>query len=1046
MHRIILLALFAGFLFCEQAACQQISREERDLFEIHVRPVLTQHCIKCHGEEKQEGGLRLTTLEQLLAGGDSGPAIAVGNPEESLLVEAVRYESYEMPPEEPLRDEQVAGLVKWIAAGAPWPVEVVIQPPPTISEQDREWWCYQPVRDPKPPMTADDDWSRGDLDRFILARLEGKNLAPASEADSLTLVRRAHFALTGLPPDEAAVKAASAADFDYEALVDRLLQSEAYGESQARYWLDLVRYADSDGYRADFPRPHAHLYRDYVIRSFNEDKSYDRFIREQLAGDEIDPGNRDAHIATMYLRHWIYEHNQRDVETQWHEILNDITETTTDVFLAQGLKCARCHDHKFDPLLQKDYFRIKAFFAAFEPVEDQPVADAETRRIYQAEYAKWESATAEIRERLREIEYPVAIQHATREKADKFIDEIKAMIHKQPHEREPYEQQIAALAERQFDLPYDKLSQWMSEEQEAERQALHERLAEFDAIKPEPLPTIAFVGSDVGPVAPVTYIPDDKDKTPIAPGFITLLDDSEAEIVPPPASLRSTGRRAALANWIASPQNPLTARVIVNRVWQQHFGVGLVETSSDFGQLGAPPTHPLLLDWLASRFIEDGWSLKKLHRRILLSATYRQTSQRPIDAKLSAADPNNRLLWRMNPRRLSGEEITDAVLTASGELNSAKRAIYKTVRRNSPDPLLAAFDAPDRMRSVGKRHRTTTSPQALLLSNGNWSHERATAIANRFANNGDDEMLIANAYQALYSRQPSQDEVQLGLEFLEHYAGETPEEQGPKFEELVSMPNTGCNAIDLKPGEAIRLSSPTSEKLPNGDFTVEAVVLLRSLYKDASVRTIVGHWDGSPTGAGWSLGVTSTQSSYQPRNLILQLVGKTATGEALHYEVVASNLRPELNKPYYVAASVRLGDTSENGVTFYMRDLSVKDAKLQVANAEHTVTQGIRPKHELTIGDRFGTHQWDGLIDSIRIEAKARDLTQLAQADSAEGLPQYATDWQFEDKESIGFDSSGNQHHVRTISDTTDVVPTDTRARIALVHALLNSNEFIYID
>ncbi|TWU21619.1 Planctomycete cytochrome C [Novipirellula galeiformis] len=1045
MHRISL-ALFAGFLFCGQAVCQQLSREERNLFEIHVRPTLTQHCIKCHGETKQEGGLQLTTLEQLLEGGESGPAIVVGNPDESLLVEALRYESFEMPPEEPLQDEPIAGLVKWIAAGAPWPADVTIEPPPTISEQDREWWCYQPIRDPKPPATVRDDWCRGDLDRFILTRLESENLAPSFEADPLTLVRRVHFAITGLPPDEAAIKAASSADFDYQAMVDRLLQSEAYGESQARHWLDLVRYADSDGYRADHVRPHAHLYRDYVIRSFNEDKSYDRFIREQLAGDEIDPGNRDAHIATMYLRHWIYEHNQRDVETQWHEILNDITETTSDVFLAQGLKCARCHDHKFDPLLQKDFFRIKAFFAAFQPTEGHPVADAETRRVYQAEYAKWEAATSEIRERLREIEYPVAIQHATREKADKFIAEIKAMIHKQPHERTPYEHQIASLAERQFDLPYDKLSKWLSEEQEQERQALHKKLAEFDAIKPEPLPAIDFVASDVGPVAPETFIPDASDKTPIAPGFITLLDDGDAEITSPPASLRSTGRRTALADWIASPENPLTARVIVNRVWQQHFGVGLVETSSDFGQLGVPPTHPLLLDWLASRFIEDGWSLKKLHRRILLSATYRQTSQRPIDEALSAADPHNELLWRMNPRRLSGEEITDAVLTASGELNSAKRAIYKTVRRNSPDPLLAAFDAPDRMRSVGKRHRTTTSPQALLLSNGSWSHDRATAIVRRIANRGDDELLIANAYEALFSRQPSQDEVQMALEFLEHYAGETPEDPGPKIETLVSMPKVAGHAIDLKPGGPMRVSLATSKELPDGDFTVEAVVLLRSLYENANVRTIVGHWNGNRTGAGWSLGVTSAKSSYKPRNLILQLVGKTATGEALHYEVVASNLRPELNKPYYVAASVKLDDTSENGITFYLKDLSVKDAKLQVAHAKHTVTKGIRPNNDLTIGDRFGQHQWDGLIDSIRIEAKARDLTKVAQADSAEGLPNYVTDWQFEDKESIGFDSSGHQHHASTSINESDVASPRTRARIALVHALLNSNEFIYID
>ncbi|WP_442506686.1 DUF1553 domain-containing protein [Novipirellula sp. SH528] len=1045
MYRIPI-ALFAGWLVCGIAVGQQLSREQHDLFEIHVRPTLMRHCISCHGETKQEGGLRLTSLDDLLKGGESGPAIVVGKPNESLLVEALRYESFEMPPEEPLENELIDGLVNWIAAGAPWPADVMLKPLPKITDEDRAWWCYQPITDPKPPATERDEWCRGDLDRFILARLENEKLDPSFQADPQTLVRRIHFAITGLPPDAAAIRTAGSPNFDYEAMVDQLLQSDAYGENQARFWLDLVRYADSDGYRADHARPHAHHYRDYVIRSFNEDKPYDRFVREQLAGDEIDPGNRDAHVATMYMRHWIYEHNQRDVETQWHEILHDITETTSDVFLAQGLKCARCHDHKFDPLLQKDFFRMKGFFAAFQPAEDHPVADAETRRIYQEQYAKWEAATAEIRARLREIEYPVAIKHATREKADKFIPEIQEMIHKLPHERTPYEHQIASLAERQFDLLYDKLSEWLSEEQEAERQQLHKKLAEFDSIKPAPLPTIDFVGSDVGPVAPVTYITDDKDKTPIAPGFITLLDESDAEITPPPASLRSTGRRTALAEWIASPENPLTARVIVNRIWQQHFGVGLVETSSDFGQLGVPPTHPQLLDWLASRFIEEGWSLKKLHRRILMSATYRQTSQRPLDEALAVADPNNQLLWRMNPRRLSGEEITDAVLTASGELKSKKRAIYKTVRRNSLDPLLAAFDAPDRIRSVGKRHRTTTSPQALLLSNGTWSHDRAAAIAKRFAQSGDEEMLIANAYQTLLSRHTSLDEVQMALEFLEHYAAATPEEKGPKIETLVSMPTTSGTAVDLKPGGPIRMSLATSKELPDGDFTVEATVLLRSLYKDANVRTIVGHWNGSPKRAGWSLGVTSAKSSYKPRNLILQLVGKTAAGDELHYEVVASNLRPELNKPYYVAASIKLGDTSEKGITFYMRDLSDKDAKLQVAHAKHTVTQEIRPDNDLTIGDRFGQHQWDGLIDNIRIEAKARDLTKIAQADSVEGLPRYVIDWQFENKDSIGFDSSGNKHHAWASIKNSTVAPPSQRARVALVHALLNSNEFIYVD
>ncbi len=1024
---------------------QQPTRGEHDLFEIHVRPTLIAHCIRCHGAEKQEGGLNLTTLSGLIEGGESGPAIAIGKPDESLIIEALRYESFEMPPDGRLDDERVAGLAKWIAAGAPWPDDVVIEQRPKISADDREWWCYQPIMDPDPPGVSDESWCRSEIDRFILARLESNGLHPAQQAGNLALVRRAHFAITGLPPDEAAIDAALEKDFDYEAFVDRLLESDAYGENQARHWLDLVRYADSDGYRADHPRPEAYRYRDYVIKSFNEDKPYDHFIREQLAGDEFDPGNRDALVATMYLRHWIYEHNQRDVETQWHEILSDITETTADVFLAQGLKCARCHDHKFDPILQKDYFRFKAFFAAFQPAEDHPVADVETRREYQEKLLRWETETADIRHRIREIEMPVLLKHATREGFDKFIPKIKSMIRKRPDQRAPYEYQIASLASRQFDLPHEKLYEWLSDEEQQEHKELKAKLEEFGAIKPEPLPTIKFVGTDVAPVAPLTFIPDDAEQTPIAPGYLTLLDERVAEIRPVPEPLRSTGRRSTLANWIANTENPLTARVMVNRLWQQHFGRGLVETSSDFGHLGTPPSHPMLLDWLASRFVEDKWSLKKLHRRILTSAVYRQSSTRPIDDSVRKLDPGNRLLWRMNPRRLSGEEIMDTVLSASGELNSKKRAIYKPVNRNSPDPLLAAFDAPERIRSIDKRHRTTTSSQALLLANGKWSHDRAEAIVRRFFDDGNATG-IQRVYTSLFGRRVSQSEVLMAEGFLEQYSAETPAAEVPSVEPLVKMPGTEAQAIELKPGGPTAISLKSSESLPAGDFTIEAIVLLRSLYEDASVRTIVAHWNGSKTRSGWSLGVTSTKSAYQPRNLILQLVGKHSESDELHYEVVASGLRPELNKPYYVAASVKLDDPSERGVTFYLKDLSDPDAKLQTASASHSVSEIRRPENDLTIGDRFGKHQWDGLIDTIRIENRSRDLLKTAQAESTEGLPQYSVDWQFEDRDRLGHDSSGNGNHAWATIDSPQVKSPLDHARVALVHALLNSNELIYVD
>lgn len=637
-----------------------------------------------------------------------------------------------------------------------------------ISVEDHAWWAYQPITDPPVPEVHDDGWCRNEIDRFVLARLAQKDIRPAPQAEPWQLRRRVHFAVTGLPPDASLWATTRRENEGYEKLVDALLDHPAYGENQARFWLDLVRYADSDGYKADHLRPDAHLYRDYVIRSFNADKPYDRFIVEQLAGDELDPGNRDALIATMYLRHGIYEYNQRDVELQWQAILNDITETTADVFLAQGLKCARCHDHKFDPLLQRDFYRLKAFFAAYQPREDMPVADLAARTAHFKKLRAWQEATAEIRRRLHNIERPVLLRHATGEGFDKFVETIRSMISKRPSERTPYEHQIASLASRQFELHPAKLGEWLEPELEAQRQRLRARLAEFDEMKPAPLPTIGFVAGDVGPVAPPTFIPDAPRQTPVAPGVPTILDPAPAQIIPPPAALQSTGRRTALARWIADRANPLTARVIVNRIWQQHFGRGLVETTSDFGQLGEPPSHPKLLDWLASRFTEDGWSLKKLHRRILTSATYQQTTLRPIDARLAKLDPDNKLLWRMNSRRLTGEEIYDTLLSASHELKEQGRAIYQPLRRNQIHPLLAAFDMPDRIRSCSKRYQTTTPSQALFLTNGAWARERARKMARRFASQGDGTF-VQSIYQTFFGREADQRESTMAADFLAAY-------------------------------------------------------------------------------------------------------------------------------------------------------------------------------------------------------------------------------------------------------------------------------------
>jgi mono/diheme cytochrome c family protein len=1030
-----------------------------DLFEIHARPLLVAHCIRCHGEAKQEAGLNLATRAGLLAGGDSGPAIVPGKPEESLLLEALRYESLEMPPTGRLDDARIAGIERWVAAGAPWPEGTALAPANPITADDRAWWCYQPITNPPVPEPPADlaGWCQNEIDRFVSHRLAAEGLEPAAEAPPATLLRRLHYAVTGLPPGENVLDETSggAALRDAAAsarLVDDLLASPAYGVQQARFWLDLVRYADSDGYRQDAPRPHAKEYRDYCVRSFNADKPYDRFVTEQLAGDEVDPGNRDAVVATMFLRHWIYEWNQRDVEGQWQKILDDLTETTADVFLAQSLKCARCHDHKFDPLLQKDYYRLQAFFAPFQPTEERPVADPATLASHGEQRQAWAEATLPLRRRLHEIERPVLLEHARGEKPAMFPPEIKALFLRLPDDLAPRERQIVALASRQFQLAPEKIEEWLDEKAATERKELLAQLAAYDSLKPKPLPTQAFAVSDAGPVAPVICIPDDRTKTPIEPGFLTLLDSGPATIEPPPAALGTTGRRTALARWIASPANPLTARVIVNRVWKQHFGHGLSASSSDFGHLGQPPTHPELLDWLASWFIREGWSLKKLHRLILTSATFRQASDRPLDERLTAVDPENRLLWRMHPRRLAGEEIADTVLAAAGAVatgTTSQRAIYKPVRRNAPDPLLAAFDLPDRIQSAGERHNTTTPMQALLLANGGWAHERARSILRAIGARSDAD-LARSLHRRLLGREASPEELAEAEAFVAAYEAVTPREPEPSAaDRIVPLGSPGADgagpagrAVSLAPDSGLAIDLPTTDVLPEADFTIRAVVLLRSLYEDAKVRTIVSAWSADPTQPGWSLGVTSTKSRYQPRNLILQLVGRTNDADNIHHDVIPSNLRLEVGRPYFVAVSVDLDDLSDNGVTFYLRDLSRPDAPLQTASVPHEVNRFITAGQPLRLGTRPDNHSWDGLVGRLQLDAAALSREEIENGAAREAV----LDWRFGDPAAIGRDASGNDRHARvSFGDVQRLTPHD-EARAALVHALLNSSEMLYLD
>lgn len=650
---------------------------------------------------------------------------------------------------------------------------------PLFSAEDREYWAFQPLANPAPPSVADQTWIRNPIDAFVLARLEAKGIEPAQQADRRTLIRRAYFDLWGIPPTPEAVRefVADPAPDAFKKLVDRLLNSPRYGERWGRRWLDLVRYSDSNGFKTDEFRPHIWRYRDYVIRSFNEDKPYDRFVKEQLAGDELDPNDPDAMIATGYLRLWPFESNQRDLDRQWSDILDEITDITGEAFLGMGFNCAKCHDHKFDPILRKDYYRLRAFFAPLYPDDGLTAATREERRAHEREMAVWREATKEIRAKLDAIEEP-AKRKAARNSYSKFEAPYRRMLDTPDEELGSYERQIKDLAYRHLIKEHGRMDKQIPANRKKEWAQLKKELAEFDHLKPRGLTTIMGV-RDVTANAPSVTIPGQPDK-PIAPGFLSLMHAAPAKIDRVASKLNSTGRRLTLAKWITDPENPLSTRVIANRVWQYHFGRGLALNANDFGRQGEPPTHPELLDWLAREFVAQGWSFKEMHRLIMNSAVYRQASLRDTPAQAESADPDNRLFWRMPTRRLDAEQIRDAMLAVSGETDftmggpgvngtAPRRSIYLRFMRNTRDPFLDAFDLPDGFNSAAHREVTTTATQALLLLNDEWTVHRAAALARRIESegHGSRESRIERAYDLAFGRAPAQDEMAEASAYLE---------------------------------------------------------------------------------------------------------------------------------------------------------------------------------------------------------------------------------------------------------------------------------------
>ncbi|HKB42359.1 MAG TPA: DUF1549 domain-containing protein [Gemmataceae bacterium] len=763
-------------------------------FEKDVLPILQANCFKCHGAGKSRGGLRLNSRDTILKGGDTGPAVSLDKPAESLLLRAIHYKSdLQMPPAGKLPQKDIETLTRWVREGLPWtPGTTVAERPDEkggrITPESKNYWAHRPVRRPAVPAVKDRAWVRGPVDAFILARLEAKGLAPSPPADRVALIRRVTYDLTGLPPSPEEIDAFLKDDAPdaYERLVDRLLASPHYGEKWGRHWLDLVRYAETNGYERDGPKPFVWRYRDYVIKSFNDDKPYDRFLREQLAGDEIDRDNPEAIIATGYYRLGLWDDEPVDPPQARFDELDDIVATTAQVFLAMTMNCARCHDHKIDPILQKDYYQMVAFFRDLSPYSDTRetssrfnLTDISSRRRpdSEREQKRREARIAELRAAMTRIEDEAIRKLSAEDQRAAEGDERPRIVRKARQQFTPEQQAV-----------YDKQRRELEALQRGTPTGRELALSINHCLVNPPATHVLVRGS--------AHVPGAR----VEPAFPTVLGRPAPAIPAPGKDARSSGRRRVLADWIASPDNPLTARVLVNRLWQHHFGRGIVASSNDFGKFGVLPTHPELLDWLADEFVKGGWRLKWMHRLLLLSSAYRMSTQ--ASAAGLKADPANALLWRFNMRRLTAEEVRDSMLTVSGRLNpkmggpsiypplsrevlagqsmpgqgwgrsspaeAARRSVYVHIKRSLLVPILSQHDQADTDSSCPVRYTTTVPTQALGMLNGQFSNEQAEAFAERLRREapGDLDRQVRRAVRLTTGRMPPPDEVRKDVAFV----------------------------------------------------------------------------------------------------------------------------------------------------------------------------------------------------------------------------------------------------------------------------------------
>ena len=938
--KLVLVLLSVGWLpfATTPAAAEDFAPQQLELFEKEIRPLLLDHCIKCHGPEKQQGGFSLATRELLVKGGDSGAAVVPGKAEESLLVEAIGYLSEpKMPPAGKLPAEKIEVLRRWVQAGAAWPKDAPLSSGAQaarsfqVTDKQKHWWAFQPVRDCTPPAVGQTDWPRGDLDRFVLAKLESEGLASAPAADRVAWLRRATFDLTGLPPTPAEVDAfaADASEQAFETVVDRLLASPAYGQRWARLWLDVVRYADYHDFNpqlrvASCEITEAWRYRDWVVDAFNRDLPYNQFIVHQIAGDRIpSPTGEEIHpeglIATTFLSNGVWDRGDADKEKIVSDMVDDNIGVIGKAFLGLTLECARCHDHKFDPISTADYYGLAGMFYSSHILKELGTKGGEytVNRVpligptALAERARQEKQLADVTAKLAELDRERRFQELTtggqrllpstfkseagatgtiaedctlsvsgKLAKDKYIleaavpqslrvrflrlealpdtafpasgpgragdgnfvvsrlsasftapDASAAVPIRFVSAQADFEQSGFAAASALdddlkdgwaispqsgkphvavFEIPAEnaipagsRLSVTIEQQHSDQhclgklRLSVAETLAaapdspqrrelvatrdELQRVLAAPVPVAMAVtdGGTAGGLFPAIqdvpiHIRGNYAKLgPVVPRHLPQFLVGENQ----PAITQGSGR-PELAAWVASRDNPLTARVIVNRIWHWHFGEGLVRTPSNFGLLSEPPTHPALLDWLATRFVEDGWSLKQLHRRIMLSATYRQSSH--VSREVFDKDPENRLIGRFTARRLEGEAIRDAILSVNGQLDPAsggpagddftirRRSLYMQTARWQRDSYANLFDAANPDSSTEKRVTSTVAPQALLLLNHPWMQDQARHLAERLIREApeDPAARVTRAYRLLFGRTPNDKELAIAQQIV----------------------------------------------------------------------------------------------------------------------------------------------------------------------------------------------------------------------------------------------------------------------------------------